>query len=61
MNPRLREIKIQANYDRVLEALKKTNFHKGKAATLLGCDPKTVYNILKRHQLATGTGQTETA
>lgn len=58
MNP-LKEAKVKVEYDNIVEALKKTNFHKGKAAKLLGIDSKTIYNRLKRYRKITEIGQPE--
>jgi two-component system response regulator HydG len=40
-----------AEYEMILEALKKVNFNKTKAAKLLNIDRKTLYNKLEHHQL----------
>jgi two-component system response regulator HydG len=40
----LKSIAIKAEYEHILEALKKTRFSKSRAAKLLGIDRKTLYN-----------------
>lgn len=57
----LGKIRLEANYKRIIEALKKTGYHQKKAAKLIGCDPKTIYNTLKRYEALAGTGETEKA
>jgi len=57
----LGKIRLEANYNRIIEALKKTGYHQGKAAKLLGIDPKTIYNTLKRYESLAGAGETEKA
>lgn len=47
-----------AEYDVILDALKKTNFSKTKAAALLNINKKTLYNKLKKYQeVIESTGQ----
>jgi two-component system, NtrC family, response regulator HydG len=41
---------IDAEYDMILQALKKCNFNKSKAAQLLNIDRKTLYNKMKQHK-----------
>lgn len=43
---------IIAEYDLIVEALKKTSFHKGDAAKLLGIDRKTLSNKLRLYKQA---------
>jgi two-component system response regulator HydG len=38
---------IDAEYEAILQALKKVNFNKSKAAKLLNIDRKTLYNKMK--------------
>jgi DNA-binding NtrC family response regulator len=40
----------------ILETLAKTHWHQGKAATLLGVDPKTLYNKMKGYGIRGRTG-----
>lgn len=49
--------KIQAEYNAIVEALKRTDFHKTKAAAILGIDRKTLTNRLKRHKKVIGLPQ----
>lgn len=41
---------IKAEYDIIVEALKKVKFSKTKAAIHLGIDRKTLYNKIERYQ-----------
>jgi two-component system response regulator HydG len=49
----------RAEYDLIVQTLKKTNFNKKAAADLLGVSGKTIYNKLKRYRHFAETGQTE--
>jgi two-component system response regulator HydG len=44
----LREASLDAEYETILEALKKVNFNKSKAAKLLNIDRKTLYNKMRQ-------------
>ncbi len=46
--------KIKTEYELIADALKQCDFHRGKAAKMLGIDPKTLYNKLRKHREATG-------
>ena len=45
----LKTVSIDAEYEMIVEALKKSNFNKSKAAKLLNVDRKTLYNKMKLH------------
>lgn len=45
----LKTVSIDAEYEMILEALKKANFNKSKAAKLLNVDRKTLYNKMKQY------------
>ncbi|MEP7108754.1 MAG: sigma-54 dependent transcriptional regulator [Ferruginibacter sp.] len=45
----LKSVSIDAEYEIILEALKKANFNKSKAAKLLNVDRKTLYNKMKQY------------
>ncbi len=45
----LKTVSIDAEYEMILEALKKANFNKSKAAKLLSVDRKTLYNKMKQY------------
>jgi len=48
---------LKAEYDLIVETLKKTRFNKTKAAEILQIDRKTLYNKLTAYeQLTTPTG-----
>lgn len=49
--PELKSAVIQAEYDKILEVLRKVNFNKSKAAVLLNIDRKTLYNKMKTFNL----------
>lgn len=42
-------VSIDAEYEMILDALKKVNFNKSKAANLLNVDRKTLYNKMKQY------------
>jgi two-component system, NtrC family, response regulator HydG len=46
----LKNASIDAEYETIIEALKKSNFNKSKAAKLLNIDRKTLYNKMKQYQ-----------
>lgn len=46
----LDEAAIKAEYDLILETLKKTKFNKSKAAEILQIDRKTLYNKLTAYE-----------
>jgi two-component system response regulator HydG len=46
----LKSAGIDAEYELILEALKKVNFNKSKAAKVLQIDRKTLYNKIKQYQ-----------
>ena len=41
---------IDAEFELIVEALKKCNYNKSKAALLLNIDRKTLYNKMKQHK-----------
>lgn len=43
----LREIRVRAEGEFIVEVLKKVNFNKAKAAEVLDVDRKTIYNKLR--------------
>lgn len=47
----LKAVALNAEYEMILEALKKVNFNKSKAAQLLNVDRKTLYNKMKAYNL----------
>lgn len=49
MRLKLPKIPLDEEYNLIVEALKKTNFNKGKAAELLGINRRTLYEKLKKH------------
>lgn len=49
----------RAEYDLIVQTLKKTNFNKTAAAELLGLSRKSVYNKLKRYRHFADAGHTE--
>lgn len=51
---KVKAAKVEAEYNAIVEALKRTNFHKTKAAAILGIDRKTLANRLKRYKIITG-------
>ena len=55
---KLKTVVIKAEYEQILEALKRTKFSKAKAARLLGIDRKTLYNKLDAYEKLTATEQT---
>lgn len=46
----LKHASIDAEYEMIMQALKKSNFNKSKAAQLLNIDRKTLYNKMKQYQ-----------
>ena len=46
----LKEASIDAEYEMIVEALKKCNYNKSKAAKILNIDRKTLYNKMKQYQ-----------
>ena len=50
---------MQAEYETILEALKKVNFNRSKAADLLKIDRKTLYNKMKAYKLITDLNEGE--
>jgi two-component system response regulator HydG len=49
--PELKSAALHAEYEKILEVLRKVNFNKSKAATLLNIDRKTLYNKMKTFDL----------
>ena len=47
--PSLKSVGLDAEYEVILEALKKVNFNKNKAAKVLQIDRKTLYNKIKQY------------
>jgi two-component system, NtrC family, response regulator HydG len=45
--PELKSAALHAEYEKILEVLRKVNFNKSKAAVLLNIDRKTLYNKMK--------------
>jgi len=45
----LKAVSIDAEYDMIVQALKKANYNKSKAAKLLNVDRKTLYNKMKQY------------
>ena len=43
----LKSIALNAEFEKIVEVLKKVNFNKSKAAQLLNIDRKTLYNKMK--------------
>ena len=48
----LKTASSEAEYEVIINALKKVNFNKSKAAALLGIDRKTLYNKMKNGSIA---------
>ena len=46
----LKKATRDAEYEMILQALKKTNYNKSKAAKLLDIDRKTLYNKMQQYQ-----------
>lgn len=55
----LKSASMQAEYETILEALKKVNFNRSKAADLLKIDRKTLYNKMKAYKLITDLNEGE--
>jgi len=49
--PELKSAALHAEYEKILEVLRKVNFNKSKAASLLNIDRKTLYNKMKTYNL----------
>ncbi|MBL7933835.1 MAG: sigma-54-dependent Fis family transcriptional regulator, partial [Bacteroidia bacterium] len=49
--PDLKSAALHAEYEKILEVLRKVNFNKSKAAILLNIDRKTLYNKMKTFNL----------
>jgi two-component system, NtrC family, response regulator HydG len=49
--PDLKSAALHAEYEKILEILRKVNFNKSKAAVLLNIDRKTLYNKMKTFNL----------
>ena len=49
--PDLKSAALHAEYEKILEVLRKVNFNKSKAALLLNIDRKTLYNKMKTFNL----------
>ena len=47
MKQTLKTVSLDAEYEMIVEALKRSNFNKTKAAKLLNVDRKTLYNKMK--------------
>jgi two-component system response regulator HydG len=45
----LKAVSIDAEYEMIVQALKKANYNKSKAAKLLNVDRKTLYNKMKQY------------
>jgi two-component system response regulator HydG len=45
--PELKSAALHAEYEKILEVLRKVNFNKSKAAVMLNIDRKTLYNKMK--------------
>jgi two-component system response regulator HydG len=46
----MKHASIDAEFELIVEALKKCNYNKSKAATLLNIDRKTLYNKMKQYK-----------
>jgi two-component system response regulator HydG len=53
--PDLKSVALHAEYEKILEVLRKVNFNKSKAAIVLNIDRKTLYNKMKTFNLLAGT------
>jgi two-component system response regulator HydG len=49
--PELKSAALNAEYEKILEVLRKVNFNKSKAAIMLDIDRKTLYNKMKTFNL----------
>ena len=47
----LRNAAQEAEYEMIMEVLKKANFNKSKAAKMLNIDRKTLYNKMKKYDM----------
>ncbi len=52
--PDLKSVALHAEYEKILEVLRKVNFNKSKAAIALNIDRKTLYNKMKTFNLLAG-------
>ncbi|MES2762621.1 MAG: sigma-54 dependent transcriptional regulator [Bacteroidota bacterium] len=52
--PDLKSAALHAEYEKILEVLRKVNFNKSKAALILNIDRKTLYNKMKTFNLLVG-------
>ncbi|MES2516231.1 MAG: sigma-54 dependent transcriptional regulator [Bacteroidota bacterium] len=53
--PDLKSAALHAEYEKILEVLRKVNFNKSKAALILNIDRKTLYNKMKTFNLLVGS------
>ncbi len=49
-DPQLKTVALNAEYEKILEVLRKVNYNKSKASLLLNIDRKTLYNKVKNFQ-----------
>ena len=57
----LKAAALDVEYELIIEALKKCNFNKTKAAKLLNIDRKTLYNKMMQYQLLTHSQDSQNA